>query len=75
MEILKFISKQGGIHLNYLKDNLDFIRLLIRCLYKKEKEIVQTSNIIIIIKNLLDYENLKVEVFLIGTGLIYFILN
>lgn len=75
IDILKYISSSGGIHLEYIKDNIDFIRLLIRSMYGKEKEIVNTLGVIKIIKNLLNYETLNVEVFLIKTGLIYFILN
>jgi len=75
IDILKHISKSGGVHLDLIKDNIDFIRLLIRALYGREKLIINTSGVITIIKNLISSENLNVEVFLIKTGLIYFILN
>jgi hypothetical protein len=75
IDILKHISKSGGVHFEYIKDNIDFIRLLIRCLYGNEKDVVNMFGVISIMKNLLNYESLNVEVFLIRTGLIYFILN
>mmetsp|Transcript_29965 Transcript_29965/g.29169 ORF Transcript_29965/g.29169 Transcript_29965/m.29169 type:complete len:127 (+) Transcript_29965:1252-1632(+) len=75
IDILIHISKSGGVHLEYIKDNIDFIRLLIRSLFGPEKDIINTSGVITIIKNLINYENLNVDVFLIKTGLIYFILN
>jgi hypothetical protein len=44
--IIMHISKTGGVHFEYLKDNIDFMRLLIRSLYGKEKEIVDMDTII-----------------------------
>jgi len=44
--VIVHISKTGGIHFEYLKDNIDFMRLLIRSLYGKEKEIVDMDTII-----------------------------
>ena len=49
LEIIKHISKTGGLHFEYLKDNIDFMRLLIRSLYGKEKEIVDMDDIITIL--------------------------
>ena len=49
LEIIKHISKTGGIHFEYLKDNMDFMRLLIRSLFGKEKEIVDMEDIITIL--------------------------
>jgi hypothetical protein len=43
LEIIQHISKNGGIHFDYLKTNNDFIRLMIRSLYSKEKEIIDSN--------------------------------
>ena len=75
LEIIRHISKTGGLHFEYLKDNIDFMRLLIRSLYSKEKEIVDMDDIITILQNILIYDELDVNLFLIRTGLIYFMLN
>ena len=42
LEIISHITKNGGIHFEYLKNNNDFIKLLIRALYGKEKDILDT---------------------------------
>lgn len=49
LEIISHITKNGGIHFEYLKNNNDFIKLLIRSLYGKEKEILDTQHIISIL--------------------------
>lgn len=46
LEILVHISKTGGLHFDYLKSNNDFIRMLIRSLYQKESEVVESQTII-----------------------------
>lgn len=43
-DILRHITKNGGAHFEKLKENIDFIRLLIRALYGKEKEIKDMDN-------------------------------
>ena len=40
LEILNHMTRFGGVHFEYLKDNDDFIKLLIRSLYGKEKDII-----------------------------------
>ena len=42
LEIITHITKTGGIHFEYLKNNNDLIKLLIRSLYGKEKDIIDT---------------------------------
>jgi len=42
LDIILHISKSGGTHFEYLKSNNDFIRMLIRALYQKENEIIDS---------------------------------
>jgi hypothetical protein len=43
LEIIHHISKTGGGHFEYLKTSQNFINLLIRALYGKEKDIIDTQ--------------------------------
>ena len=73
--MIKYITKTRGRHFDLLKDNIDFMRLLIRSLYGKEKDIVEMEEVINILQNILSYDQLDVDLFLVRTGLIMFILN
>ena len=50
----------GGVHFDYLKDNNDFIRLLIRALYGNEKDIIDIHTIICILQNMLNPKELDI---------------
>ena len=81
LDMLTHITKAGGPHFEHLREHHDFIRMLIRALYGREKEIIDTKQIIVILQNILNsqykVENQKElnKEFLINTGLIMFILN
>jgi hypothetical protein len=51
--MLIHITKNGGDHFQKLKANIDFIKLLIRSLYCKEKEVIEMDKVIIILQNTL----------------------
>ncbi len=42
LEIINHITKNGGPHFDYIKNNTDFMKLLIRSLYGKEKDMIDT---------------------------------
>ena len=48
-DIINHVSKSTGYIFGYLKEHNDFIKLLIRCLYSREKDIIDSVQVITIL--------------------------
>lgn len=75
LEMINYITSYKGRYFQTLKENVDFIRLLIRAFYGKERELVDMDPQILKILNNIYSLDKDLKEFLIKTGLIMFILN
>lgn len=76
-DILKIISKTAKFS-EYLISSLEFVKLVARSLFIGEKEIFEndeTKKMVAILQNILNYENLETESFLIKDGMVMFFLH
>ena len=76
-DILKIISRTAKFS-EYLISSLEFVKLVARSLFIGEKEIFEndeTKKMVAILQNILNYDNLETEAFLIRDGMVMFFLH